>query len=77
MKENFENINGSQNEENIFGQFNNKNEYLIKENIRADDLKKKSKKPVYIGEGVGLLNEKKGLKRILKMKLLKKYLNHI
>ena len=66
MKENFENINGSQNEENIFGQFNNKNEYLIKENIRADDLKKKSKKPVYIGEGVGLLNEKKGLKRILK-----------
>ena len=81
MKENFENIKGSQEEENIFGQFNN-NENLIKEkkNIISNDtkleksdetmksyyLKKKPKKPVYMGEGVGLLNEKKGLKRILK-----------
>ena len=75
MKENFENKNDSLIEENIFGQNPTENKNIISndtklatldEIIRSDYGKKKPKKPVYIGEGVGLLNEKKGLKRILK-----------
>ena len=81
MKENIENISSSQTEENIFG-LENKTKNLITRNknivskevklvtldelITSDHLKKKEKKFVYLGEGIGLLNEKKGLKRILK-----------